>query len=31
MVENIITFIGEQKLGGNDLSLVNILFILKCL
>ena len=28
-VENIITFMGDQKLGGNDLSFVNVPFILK--
>ena len=29
MVENILTFMGDQKLGGNDLSFFNILFILE--
>ena len=29
MLENIATFMGDQKLGGNDLSFVNILLILK--
>ena len=29
MVENIWTFMGDQKLGVNDLSSVNILFILE--
>ena len=29
MVENNLTFVGDQKLGGNDLSFVNVLFILK--
>ena len=29
MVENILTFMGDQKLGGNDLNLVIVLFILK--
>ena len=28
MVENILTFMGDQKLGGNDLRFVNLLFIL---
>ena len=28
MVKNILTFMGDQKLGGNDLSSVNILLIL---
>ena len=28
-VKNILTFMGDQKLGGNDLSFVNVLFILK--
>ena len=29
VVKNILTFMGDQKLGGNDLSFVNVLFILK--
>ena len=28
MVENILTFMGDQKLGGNDLSFVNVLLLL---
>ena len=28
-VENILTFMGDQKLCGYDLSFVNVLFILK--
>ena len=29
MVKNILTFMGEQKLGINDLSFVKVLFILE--
>ena len=29
MVENILTFMGDQKLGVNDLNSVNVLFILE--
>ena len=29
MVEKILTFTGDQKLGGNDLSSVNVLFMLE--
>ena len=29
MIENILTFMGDQKLGVNDLSSVNVVFILK--
>ena len=29
MVKNSLTFMGDQKLGGKDLSFVNMLFILK--